>query len=99
MDAKQAQDNFVIAPQEDGALYKNLLSSNLVLRDGRKVRIMTFLPKGFDFDQYAANINGGLEYDRNVVSVQHDICALSPTGKVVHVGSYHTRYIKHKPLN
>ena len=60
----------------DGSEYNVLLKTNVVLKNGKEVSLITFVPKGFSFDDAMAGVNHGVRLSCRAVSAQTDIYSL-----------------------
>lgn len=61
----------------DGSEYNALLKTNVVLKNGKEVSLLTFVPKGFSFDDAMAGVNNGVRLSCRAVSAQTDIYSLA----------------------
>lgn len=60
----------------DGSEYNALLKTNVVLKNGKEVSLLTFVPKGFSFDDAVAGVTHGVRLSCRAVSAQTDIYSL-----------------------
>ena len=61
----------------DGSEYNVLLKTNVVLKNGKEVSLITFVPKGLSFDDAMAGVTIGVRFSFRAVSAQTDIYSLS----------------------
>lgn len=62
-----------------------VITSHLVMRNGQKTQMLTFIPTELFFDDVAAGINCMLESTGNVVCVQHELHSLK-NGQIKELG-------------
>lgn len=60
----------------DGSEYTTFLKTNVVLKNGKEVSLLTFVPKGFSFDDAMAGVTHGVRLSYRAVSAQTDIYSL-----------------------
>lgn len=61
----------------DDSEYNALLKTNVVLKNGKEVSLITFVPKGLSFDDAMAGVTNGVLFSCRAVSAQTDIYSLA----------------------
>ena len=79
----------------DGSEYNALLKTNVVLKNGKSVSMMSFVPKELHYDDAIAGVNLGLQLGERSISAQTDIYSLID-GRVDLIGKCAIRYFKNK---
>ena len=77
----------------DGSEYNALLKTNVVLKNGKEVSLITFVPKGLSFDDAMAGVTHGVSLSCRAVSAQTDIYSLAD-GDIRLFGTSEKRYFK-----
>ena len=75
----------------DGSEYNVLLKTNVVLKNGKEVSLITFVPKGLSFDDAMAGVTIGVRFSFRAVSAQTDIYSLAD-GNISLLGTGEKRY-------
>ena len=75
----------------DGSEYYALLKTNVVLKNGKEVSLITFVPKGLSFDDAMAGVTHGVRLSCRAVRAQPALYSLAD-GNISLLGTGEKRY-------
>lgn len=71
-----SQTNTLPFNNVDGVKFRALIKTNLLLENGEKTVMLTFVPENLSFDDAMAGVNKGAKFSGRVKKIQHEIFSL-----------------------
>ena len=73
----------------DAPVFKMVITSNIVLKNGIRTQVVTFLPKGINFDDMSPGLNEGLFNTGCVMAIQNNVSILTKSKEIELFCEYH----------